>query len=99
MRLMGIGKLKGLAKCGTVGVAGAVSALFAELVCAQWQSESEFLTQFPLASFENGIVRLPMGDAHRVELIINYDVGMVLVAFAGASADGRRTDKDRSKAA
>jgi hypothetical protein len=99
MRLMGIAKLEGLARCGIDGVAGAVSALISELAVAQWRSEEEFVAQFPFASCGNGVVRIPIGEAHGVELMIKYDVGMVLVAFAGATAKGRKTDTTRSWAA
>jgi hypothetical protein len=83
MRLMGIAKLEGLAKCGVDGMAGAVSALLSELAVTQWRTEAEFVARFPFASCGTGGVRIPMGEAHCVELIIKYDTGMVLVAFAG----------------
>src|SRR5690242_708906 len=90
MRLMGIAKLDGLSKCGIDGMAGAVSALVSELAVMQWRTEAEFVARFPFASCGPGGVRIPMGEAHCVELIIKYDTGMVLVAFAGATA-GRKT--------
>ncbi|MES0039790.1 hypothetical protein NKJ74_32085 [Mesorhizobium sp. M0046] len=98
MRLMGIAKLEGLAKCGVDGMAGAVSALLSELAVTQWRTEVEFVARFPFASCRTGEVRIPMGDAHCVELIIKYDIGMVLVAFAGATA-GRNTGTTGRRAA
>jgi hypothetical protein len=99
MRLMGIVKLKALADCGVDGMSGAVSALISELVVAQWHSEAEFVAQFPLASCDKGLVRIAMADAHYVELIIKYDTGMVLVAFAGATAREHKTGTTRRRAA
>jgi hypothetical protein len=99
MRLMGIAKLESLAKCGVAGMAGAVSALLSELTVKQWLTEAEVVAQFPLASCGNGLVRIPMGEAHFVELIIKYDTGMILVAFAGAMAAGRKTGTTGRRAA
>lgn len=90
MRLMGIARLEALANCGVDGMAGAVSALISELAFTQWRTEAEFVARFPFASCTKGGVSIPMGDAHCVELVIKYDTGMVLVAFAGATA-GRKT--------
>lgn len=99
MRLMGIVKLETLAKCEVDGIAGAVSALISELAVAQWRSEADFVAQFPLASYDKGLVRIAMGDAHYVELIIKYDTGMVLVAFAGATARGQKSGTTGRRAA
>lgn len=98
MRLMGIARLEGLAKCGVDGMAGAVSALLSELAVTQLRTEAEFVARFPFASCGAGVVRIPMGEAHCVELIIKYDTGMVLVAFAGATA-GRKTGTTGRRAA
>lgn len=98
MRLMGIAKLEGLAKCGVDGMAGAVSALLSELAITQWRTEAEFVAQFPFASCGTDKVSIPMGEAHCVELIIKYDTGMALVAFAGATA-GRKTGTTGRRAA
>ena len=89
MRLMGIAKLEWLAKCAVDGMAGAVSALLSELAATQWRTEAEFVAHFPFAKRDNGVMRIPMGEEHCVELIIKYDTGMVLVAFAGATAARR----------
>ena len=91
MRLIGVGKLEGLANCGVEGMAGAVAALLSELAVSEWRTEAELLAQFPFASCDAGVARIPMGDAHFVELIIKYKTGMVLIAFAGARAAGRKT--------
>lgn len=90
MRLMGIAMLEALAECGVEGMAGAVSALISELAATRWRTKSEFVARFPFASCGTGRACIPMGEAHCVELIIKYDTGMVLVAFAGAT-EGRKT--------
>ena len=99
MRLMGITRLECLTKCGVDGMAEAVAALLSELAAARWRTNAEFLTQFPFASVGNGLVRIPMGKAHCVDLVLNYDAGFVLVAFAGATAERQKASKSGRQAA
>lgn len=87
---MGIARLEALANSGVDGMAGAVSALISELAFTQWRTEAEFVARFPFASCGEGGVSIPMGNAHCVELVIKYESGMVLVAFAGVKA-GHKT--------
>lgn len=86
MRLMGIAKLERLAKCGGDGVSGAIAALLSELEFAQWRSEADLSVDFPLAACSAGRARIPIGEAFCVDLVVRYDIGMVLIEFAGAKA-------------
>ena len=99
MRLMGTARLEGLANSETEGVAGAISALMAELVAGRWADRAEFQAHFPLATTKNTALRIPVGDKHCVDLIINYSLGMVLISFAGVIALDRRITKTGKKAA
>jgi len=83
---MGIAKLERLAECGGDGISGAVAALLSELAAAQWRSEADLMADFPLAACVTGQVRIPIGDALCVDLFVRYDIGMVLIEFAGAKA-------------
>jgi len=99
MRLMGVAKLESLTRCGLEGLAGAVSALLSELTFTQWRRESELRTHFPSARCANGSVQIPLGETHCVEIIVNYDRGMVLIVSAGAISDERKANSKGKRAA
>lgn len=96
---MGTVRLEGLAESGADGMAGAASALLSELASALWRSDADLTAQFPNATFNGGTVLIPIGEAHCVELMIRYDAGMILVAFAGAKALRNRTGRTGRRAA
>lgn len=84
MKLMGTPKLRNLAKCGPDGMSGAVGALCAELSEASWRSPADVTAQFPAARVDGENVRISLGEAHFVNVIVNYCSGIVLVSDAGA---------------
>jgi hypothetical protein len=91
MRLMGTAKLKGLVQSEGKGLSGVVSALISELSEASWSSSVDLLAQFPLATCNNNAVTIPIGEAHCVEFLIKYDIGMIFITNARTLAIRRET--------
>lgn len=60
----------------------AAAALCAELEDARWTNEKAVARAYPKAIIKDGSVRIPVGSDHCVELLVNYEAGMVLVVFA-----------------
>lgn len=89
MRLIGTAKLVRLTRGGPEDMAGAVSALACELTAASWSSPSDLAAQFPSAVCADRTALITLGKAHCVELTVNYDAGMVMIVFAGATAARR----------
>lgn len=94
---MGVTRLEGLTECGADGVAGAVAALLSELAAGQWRTRADFIAHFPFAICGAGRAHIPIGEAYCVELIIKFDIGMILIEFAGAKS-GSRTGMTRRRA-
>ncbi|MDH7972517.1 hypothetical protein QH494_10015 [Sphingomonas sp. AR_OL41] len=87
MKLMGTPKLRNLATSGTDEMSGAVAALCAELVAIDWKSPGDVVRQYPRAHVDGVSVRIQIGDAHCVDLIVNYRAGIILIEQAGAAGE------------
>lgn len=98
MKLMGRSKLRDLAVSGTDSVSGAIAALCAELASATWNSPTDVRERYPAALVDSGLIRIPIGEGHCVDLIANYDTGMILVEFAGLVAKASKPHRLRGKA-
>lgn len=98
MRLMGIGNLGELAKCADKALATAANALWTELSVGRWRTESELAEHYPLATVDGAHVRIPLGPAHYVDLLVNYHAEMMLIEYAGAAdnAQSRRATKGKA---
>jgi hypothetical protein len=83
MKLMGMSKLRALSLDGADGVPGAVAALCAELTAAVWSTPENVVESYPTALVEGNRVQIAVCSEYAVELIVNYQTGMVLVEFAG----------------
>jgi hypothetical protein len=83
MKLIGTSKLAVLATSGVQGMSGAAAALCAELAAAIWYSPENVMDRYPAALVDGASIRIPIGEAHCVDMIANYDKGMILIEFAG----------------
>jgi hypothetical protein len=83
MKLMGKHLLYRLATSGTGDLAGAVSALCAELEAARWESPVAALADYPQASLSKHRLKIPISDGICVRLAINSAAGAVLIEAAG----------------
>jgi hypothetical protein len=83
MKLMGKHLLHRLATSGTGDLAGAVSALCAELEAARWESPVAALADYPQASLSKHRLKIPISDGICVRLAINSAAGAVLIEAAG----------------
>lgn len=98
MRLMGIDKLHAIANAANPGLASAAACLRAELAAARWSHPEEAAADFPMAVTQGSRVEIPLDDEHRVVLLVNYRLAIVLVEFAGpvdaAAAKLKKTRKN-----
>lgn len=95
MKLMGMPILRLIVTSG-VGEAGAAAALYAELEAAVWKCADDVAVQYPNAVIDGGSIRIPIGEAHCVDLIANYDAGVILIESAGlvsATGDSRSSER------
>lgn len=83
MKLMGRHLLHRLATSGTGDLAGAVSALCAELEAARWASPTAALADYPQASLDKHRLEIPISDGVSVRLAINSAAGAVLIEGVG----------------
>lgn len=83
MKVMGRHLLHRLATSGTGDLAGAASALCAELEAARWASPAAALTDYPHASLDDYRLEIPISDGIRVRLAINSAAGVVLIEAVG----------------
>ena len=94
MKLMGTAKLHQLAQSGTADLAGAVSALCAELQEGEFDCVEALLEMYPTAKVEGGTAEIALDADHCVILQVHYEGGYVLVKGAGLRgsrpAGGRR---------
>ena len=74
-------------------------ALIAELAAARWTSTDDLSAQLPLARCDGARALVPIGSTHFVELIVRYDIGMILVAFAGPNAAKGQAETKRGRTA
>jgi len=95
MRLMGRSKLAKLAQSEAEGMSSAAAALCAELEEACWNSPASIARAYPRATVNGQSVRIPIGAIHCVDLLVQYEMEMVVVVFADvtAKAPGRRRAK------
>ena len=96
---MGVSRLRRFAAQGAEETKGAVSALLAELQANCWESQDDFMEHFPMAEVYECTAVIPIGQEHCIELKIRYDIGMVLIEFAGVTADRHRLRKKGRKVA
>lgn len=89
--------MKNLAASGADGMSGAVAALSAELATIVWRSPAEVREFYPTAVVESGSIRIPISDGHCVDLIANYDTGMILIEFAGRLGEAAKFDKPKGR--
>ncbi len=84
MRLMGVGKLHALARSEDRALAGAASALWAELSAARWKDAGSAHKAFPLAVFHAHCIEIGLDADHCVVVAVNFEAQALLVEFAGA---------------
>jgi hypothetical protein len=95
MKLMGMPKLRNLARSGPDEMAGAVGALCAELLGADWKSPVDVVAQYPASRVDGAKVRISVDETHLVDLVVNYHAGIILISEA--SAHGGRSVERLSK--
>ena len=91
MQLIGISKLSALAQNASDELRGAVLALHAELVAAEWSSAADAKAAFPAAKCEPKRLEVALDHRHCVIVAISYETGIAVVEFAG-----RRTDQTKA---
>jgi hypothetical protein len=96
MKLMGMPNLRNFI-ASRAGEAGAAAALYAELEAAVWKCAEDVAIQYPNAVIDGRSIRIPLDEAHSVDLVANYDAGVILIEFAGlvrsATGDGRSSER------
>lgn len=83
MKLMGTVRLQHLAQRGTAELAGAVAALSAELRTIVWNGPKAFLQSYPSAKVDGQRIEIALDETHCVRLLVNYEMGHMLVESAG----------------
>lgn len=83
MKLMGRHLLHRLATSGAGDLAGAVSALCAELEAARWPTPAAALADYPQASLDGHRLAIPITDGVRIRLAINSAAGAILIEAVG----------------
>ncbi|RUV30510.1 hypothetical protein [Mesorhizobium sp. M5C.F.Ca.IN.020.32.2.1] len=97
MKLMGISRLRELARRARDGLDGAVPALVAELESGSWRSMADIAEFYPSAVIDGIKVRIPLNGGYRVDLLADCEAQMVLIEYAGATSGARATGKAGSK--
>lgn len=93
MRLIGISKLVDFARSAADDLRNAVLALSAELGTANWQSDEEVRIAFPRATFTGRRVEIDLDEKNCVIVVFGYEVGVVLVEFAGLKVECNHTPR------
>ena len=88
MRLMGKSKLWKLARVPSVR--GAVASLWHELEEYSWRNARDAAKCYPSAKLDGHRLTIDLGDTHCAVIGINFELGIVLVEFAGNKAVRRR---------
>ncbi|MBD9652912.1 hypothetical protein IB267_31590 [Ensifer sp. ENS09] len=83
---MGIGKLCDLAKDGDEYLAGVAAVLRTELAAGCWRSKDEFQATYPGALIDGAKARILLEADYVVDLIVNFDTGMMLIEHAGKAS-------------
>lgn len=97
MKLIGISRLRELARRARGDLDGAVPALVAELEAGSWRSMAEIAEFYPSALIKGITVRIPLNGDYRVDLVADCEAQIVLIEYAGATTEARATDKAGSK--
>lgn len=97
MKLIGISRLRELARRARGNLDGAVPALVAELEAGSWRSMAEIAEFYPSALIKGIKVRIPLNGDYRVDLVADCEAQIVLIAYAGATTGARATTKAGSK--
>lgn len=95
MRLIGISKLSALAQNATGDLRGAILALNAELVAAEWRSVAEATAAFPAAESEHNRLVITLDHQHCVVVVISFETGIALLEFAGRHMDRTKALKQK----
>jgi len=95
MRLIGISKLSELAQKATGDLRGAILALHAELVAAEWSSAADATAAFPAAKCERKRLVIALDHRHCVVVAISYEAGIAVVEFAGRRMDRSKAPKQK----
>ena len=95
MHLIGISKLSALAQNATGDLRGAVLALHAELVAAEWSSAADATAAFPAAKCERRRLVITLDHRYCVVVAVSYETGIAVVEFAGRRMD--RTNAPKQK--
>jgi hypothetical protein len=93
MKLIGISRLRELARRTRGDLDGAVPALVAELEAGSWRSMAEFAEFYPSARIQGIKVRIPLNGDYRVDLVADCEAQIVLIEYAGATSGARTMDK------
>ena len=83
MKLMGRHLLHRLATSGSGHLAGAASALCAELEAARWASPAAALIDYPNACLREHRLEIQLSDGICVRLAINSAAGAILIEAVG----------------
>lgn len=97
MKLMGISRLRELARRAHDSLDGAVPALVAELEAGSWRSMAEIAEFYPSALIDGIRVRIPLDGGYRVDLVADCEAQIILIEYAGATTGARATYKVGSK--
>ena len=95
MRLIGVSKLSALAQNASGDLRGAVLALHAELVAAEWCSAADATAAFPAAKCERKRLVINLDHGHCVVVAISFETGIGVVEFAGRRMDRTKAPKQK----
>jgi hypothetical protein len=99
MKLMGISRLQRVCDRNVGEVAGAISALRAELEAADWRCPEAAERTYPNAWRSGHRLRICIGEGHCVLLAANYEARVILIEYAGPDGECPKvTDGEGSKA-
>jgi mRNA-degrading endonuclease HigB of HigAB toxin-antitoxin module len=87
MRLIGVPVLFELFQRADPMLNGAILALHAELEAAHWSRAEEVLAAYPNAVLKGRRLVVELDPRHRAKLSINYEMGIIMIEFAGCGKD------------
>lgn len=89
--------LHSLATCSNGALSRAIAALCAELEAAQWSTAADATQTYPYAQFIGSHIEIALPLEHCALIAVNYSASLILIKFAGPSADRPRFKPLRAK--
>ena len=94
VRVLGKTLLLELADSGGAEVAASVAALSSELEEGQWREYADFLAHFPRSTRDRGFTTIFLGQTHRVDLAVNFERQIAIIAYAGSGRAATSTSEE-----